>query len=703
MVNVIIGSRRGRINNSTSLLWKFFARAIVPIGFLLLIFYSAIYVYESRKSVENEITNARNDLEHIAQIIAYPIWNFNLEQTTIILESSLDNPRIKGLRIDFLIEPVADIRRLYGASFPEQGEQILRSPITLMQADGTKQEIGMLEAIVSTDGRYRELALALARNLAVGLLLLLILSAGIAYALKRTVLSPLAEVKASLDYFKKTNQRRQVAWRSNDELAEFINEYNSSLTHAEQLENDLLQARMESENANRAKSAFLANMSHELRTPLNAILGFAQIMQQSPHLPEQHKQQAQSIYKGGQHLLTLINDILDLAKVEAGRIELFPEQVDVESFFQELVEMFRLHAEKKGIAFHYQAEAPLPDRIHIDPVRLRQVIINLLGNAVKFTEQGQLDFGVDYRDGQLHIRVTDSGPGIAPEQHEEIFKPFSQTGNKQHKLQGTGLGLSITRKIIELMNGSIELDSRLGEGSCFYVQIPVAAVFASAAAAHTEAPEQHEIIGYRRTGSPDPFRILVVDDIANNREVLRQMLEPLGFEMREADNGETCLQRAPDWQLHLVLMDLCMPGLDGLETTRKLHRLEGLENLPVIIVSASAYEEDKEIARAAGCVGYLKKPLERVLLLEALQKHLPLTWEYAQNADLPTPRTQGIALDDAQREELMSMVHSGAISNIIEYLEQLTQAPDCPSQVHELLKLAEVFNLDEIRRGLEAR
>lgn len=406
----------------------------------------------------------------------------------------------------------------------------------------------------------------------------------------------------------------------------------SAFVNSRKVAAELEIAKKQAESANQAKSAFLANMSHELRTPLNSILGFTQIMQLSPELDEEHKQDLQFIYKGGRHLLNLINDILDIATVEAGRLELFPEQVEVESFFYELVEMFRRSAEDKGIAFDYQTETSLPYSIHIDPQRLRQVVINILGNAVKFTKQGQVGLNVTFHDSKLHIRVTDTGPGIAPEQYEEIFVPFSQVGDKEHKIQGTGLGLAITRKIIKLMGGRIELDSQLGQGSSFHLLIPVEAFFKEPPYKQPEAFIKQEIIGYHGLRDKAPFRILITDDISDNREVLYKMLQPLGFELHQADSGEACLQIAPNLQPHLVLMDFRMPGLDGLQTTQKLHALKGLENLPIIIVSASAYEEDKEAAISMGCADYIKKPIDRELLLQALQKHLPLEWRYVVNA-----------------------------------------------------------------------
>ncbi|SEH07492.1 transporter substrate-binding domain-containing protein [Candidatus Venteria ishoeyi] len=391
----------------------------------------------------------------------------------------------------------------------------------------------------------------------------------------------------------------------------------------------LQKAKEEAEAANRAKSIFLANMSHELRTPLNAIMGFAQILAQSPRLADSDKQQANSIYRGGEYLLTLINDILDLAKVEAGRIELFPTAINIQLFVQELADMFRLRARKKNISFKYHTDTSLPAGIHADATRLRQVLVNLLGNAVKFTEQGHVCLQISYDNEVLHIHVEDTGIGIAPEQHEEIFQPFSQTSENRYKAQGTGLGLSITRKIVELMGGTLSLESHLGQGSCFYVQVPVKAVLKSFSSPQ-KTLSQNTIINYHRRQGEAPLRILITDDVADNREVVCKILRSLNFDTQEADNGENCLQLIPTYHPHLVLMDLRMPGLDGLETTRRLHELPGFEKLPVIVISAGAYGKDEKNSRAAGCVDYLAKPIERTLLLQTLQKYLPLQWIYAE-------------------------------------------------------------------------
>ncbi len=475
-----------------------------------------------------------------------------------------------------------------------------------------------------------------------------------------------------------------------------------------QAEQELIQARQAAEAANQAKSAFLANMNHELRTPLNAILGFAQILRQSPTLATDQRTQVESIYRGGEYLLTLINDILDLAKIEAGRIELFPEEINVNNFFQELKLMFRQRAKQKSIAFEYQAEPPLPFSIQADPTRLRQVLVNLIGNAVKFTEHGGVRLQVTYRNAQLQIAVHDSGPGIDPTQHTEIFKPFSQTGESRYKAQGTGLGLSITHKIIELMGGTLTLHSEVGQGSCFQVAVPLPANFATPTEAPSASTSQKAMSGYIRlvsggaekTDNPHPYKILLVDDVADNRTVLRQLLQPLGFECAEADNGETALQLAPQFQPDLVLMDLRMPGLDGQETTRRLHILPAFDQLPIIAVSASAYQEDHSTAHDAGCVDYLTKPVAFTTLLQALQTHLSLEWTYrAEQEQSPTP--SGPPLSTAQRSKLIALVQDGSITELYDYLTALAAQPDCPADVTNLQELAQNFQLNEIQRYLE--
>lgn len=433
------------------------------------------------------------------------------------------------------------------------------------------------------------------------------------------------------------------------------------------LQQTLLTAKQQAEAANYAKSAFITNMSHELRTPLNAILGFAQITLQSAKLPEELQPQIEKIYRSGEYLLTLINDILDLSKVETGHIELFPQEISVWHFFEEIVDMFRFHAEQKGIGFHYHPDTSLPHTLQADPKRLRQIVLNLLGNAVKFTEQGHVTLNAAYQGGCLQLGVEDTGIGIAAEHLQEIFRPFAQTGKDRYKTQGTGLGLSITRKIAEIMGGEISVSSELGTGSCFQIRIPLNAGFDRPATEpkSTDGALQ-EVIGYRRRdGLNLPLRILIVDDITDNREMLCCILQPLGFITQEVSSGEACLQQARQFQPDAVLMDMRMPDIDGLETMRRLHALPGLEKLPVLIVSASVFYEKHETVLQRDGVTYLSKPVRRRSLLQALRKHLPLEWEYTASTTAQSAASQETLVFPAEwLAELEQAVFLGATQHI---------------------------------------
>jgi PAS domain S-box-containing protein len=465
------------------------------------------------------------------------------------------------------------------------------------------------------------------------------------------------------------------------------------ITAQKQAEAELVRAREAAEAANRAKSAFLANMSHELRTPLNIILGFAQILEADASLSFEQKNMLRRIHKGGEYLLTLINDVLDLAKVEAGHFELLAEDTDIHAFFEEVRDMFKIRADSKNIDFHY-AHQDLPQRLSIDAKRLRQIVINLLGNALKFTEQGWVRLHVAYTDGDLLLTVADSGSGIAATQHTQIFQPFVQVGEQHSKKQGTGLGLAITHKLITLMGGMITLASTPSQGSEFCVRLPAPALAESAAIPSRSAT----VVSYQGLHGAEPLRVLITDDLADNREILARLLEPLGFEVRLAESGHACLEAARIWHPDLVLMDLRMDTLDGFATTAALHRLPGLEQCPVIAVSADAFAETRQAARAAGCVDYLVKPVNTTALFALLQKHLPLCWQHAPS----TPSaTSGEHLTPPQCNYLRTLLKRGAIGEIHTYLRKLAASPNPPMGINKMLKLAQEFRLKEISQYLD--
>ncbi|WP_324157875.1 ATP-binding protein [Ideonella sp.] len=402
--------------------------------------------------------------------------------------------------------------------------------------------------------------------------------------------------------------------------------------HREQLEAavrertaELLQAKERAESANAAKSQFLARMSHELRTPLNAVIGYAQILKMDGGLTERQRVGLDNIHAGGEHLLTLIVDILDLARIEAGRIELFPGPVRPQSLLRSVADIVRLKAEEKGLAFNVRLADGVPAMVVADEKRLRQVLINLLGNAVKFTDGGHVTLVLRPGEGptaagcaRLRFEVSDSGVGIAPEALERLFQPFEQAGEAHRRAAGTGLGLAISRQLVGLMGGDIHVRSQPGSGSLFWFEIDAA-----------PAAEERTVraVGHATPGYEGPRRrVLVADDVPVNRKMLCELLRQLGFEAHEAADGLQALDQvrlvAPD----LVLMDVRMPGMDGLEATTELRRQAATARLPVIMVSANAAPEDQHRSLAAGADAFLAKPVDRARLLELLTEHLRLQW-----------------------------------------------------------------------------
>ncbi|GAB3630507.1 hypothetical protein GCM10027419_53640 [Pandoraea terrae] len=413
-------------------------------------------------------------------------------------------------------------------------------------------------------------------------------------------------------------------------------------------------ARLTAEAANRAKSEFLANMSHELRTPLNGILGYAQVLRRDKALDERQIEGLGVIQRSGEHLLALINDILDFARIEAGKLELNPTGIPLPRFLRVIADIVSIEAVQKGLGFTCDMAPDLPNGIQADERRLRQVLLNLLSNAVKFTERGSVSLRVSFLPpARVRFEVRDTGVGIDKAHWDLIFEPFEQVEHTRHRPGGTGLGLAISRRFVRMMGGDIHVESQPGVGSTFWFELDVPIV----AGEVSGAPPVWAVTGYKGARKT----LLVVDDVAENRAVAVDMLSQLGFEMIEAVNGRDGLEKAQAVRPALILMDSVMPEMDGLEATRRLRQLPDFKAVPVIAVSASTSGSDEEKCLAAGANAFQPKPIDMDRLLSQIAMLLKLDWTYDVPMAEPSARAQTNGPLVAPPQQEMEILHRLAL------------------------------------------
>jgi predicted ATPase/signal transduction histidine kinase/CheY-like chemotaxis protein/tRNA A-37 threonylcarbamoyl transferase component Bud32 len=442
--------------------------------------------------------------------------------------------------------------------------------------------------------------------------------------------------------------------------------------------------------ANQAKSEFLSSMSHELRTPLNGILGYAQIMKRASNLEQTQLSGLNTIYNSGNHLLTLINDILDLSKIEARKLELYPENINFASFIDSISGIIHMRAEQKDVYFAYETIGNLPLAIEADEKRLRQVLINLLGNAIKFTDQGQVTLRVSaIQEGIFKFEVIDTGVGMSEEELQKIFKPFEQVGNINKRAEGTGLGLAISRQLVELMESKIQVKSELGKGSTFWFDMPVKIV------EMREQQDQQRITAYK----DKPQTALIVDDYPDNRLILRQMLEEIGFTVIEANNGKEGVAKTIELQPNIIFMDLVMPIMNGFEAVETIR--QSFKELPIIAISANVFETDKNKSLQVGCNAFLAKPIEEQKLFNILVEHLDLDWEYEdKKPELTIEADAELILPPVKElEKLYELAMMGDMREIKEYAMQLDQKYTVFTS--KIIELAKGFEDEQILSLLE--
>ena len=457
------------------------------------------------------------------------------------------------------------------------------------------------------------------------------------------------------------------------------------------------------QQANRAKSVFLANMSHEIRTPMNAILGFSQLMQRDQGLTPRQCQYLGTINRSGEHLLALINDILEMSKIEAGRTTLNPSTFDLHVLLKDLEMMFRVRTEEKRLSFSVEVDGDVPRYVVTDINKLRQVFINVLGNAVKFTEEGGVAVRVRAAGGGaaapcpcLRVEVEDSGLGISADELDKLFRHFEQTKTGQQAGTGTGLGLAISREFVRLMGGDITVNSQVGKGSVFVIEIPLKEGEAQA----VQATDKPRHVLSLRAGQA-ACRVLIADDIEDNRQLLAQLLGPVGFEIRLAANGAEAVREFEQWRPHLVLMDFRMPVMDGHEAIRQIRAMAGGREPKIIAVTASAMDDNRQELMEIGADDFIGKPFREAELFQKIHAHVGVEYAYAED---PAGASRAEAAELTPRSlaawppDLVSAMREAVVTADLDQLLAKIQEGEArdPDTSHGLCRLAEGFQYQKL-------
>ena len=481
------------------------------------------------------------------------------------------------------------------------------------------------------------------------------------------------------------------------------------ITEQKKTQAALIKARQEAEKANKFKSIFLANMSHEIRTPLNAIIGFSQLMNRDKQLSASQKEYNLSIIRAGEHLLALINDILELSKVEAGRVVLNPTNVDLHSLLDDIRMIFKERVQIKNLQFISEKATDLPRYIFVDESKLRQIFVNLIGNAIKFTNEGGIAIRtrVDkISDGtkRLIVEIQDSGPGIAENEIDRLFRQFEQTSTGINKGSGTGLGLALSRELAILMGGNITVSSEVGKGSVFTFHVEIKEGDLKAIDTNTTKG----VVGIDKDDST--YRILVVDDKKENLEVAVTLLKIVGFETNEAVNGEDAIAKFEEWNPDLILMDMRMPVMDGYEAIRRIKSTKKGKLTPIVALTASTFEDELKKIDALGIQGYIRKPFRENELFHTIGKILGITYIYEDEAlAIPSDYLSDAAIvrkavAKLPNSLLLKMQNALAVADLdllVQLIESMQQNDSELAQ--QLLNLVKNYDYDRLQQLLNKK
>ena len=594
---------------------------------------------QRQQALLEDLNNYSNIL---GNALGEPLWNMDEVAVRSIIDAVMQDPQLvrvslQSTELSLRVDVVFEERRL-GHCLTMQQPVIQNG-----------KEIGQIEVEIA-DGlgamAARKQRLIDNSILSVQIILSFAL---VIYQLRRRMVLPLRRLVDFSDQITSGNLSKSLGWYRNDEVgrlaAQLEGMRNSLALERQELKSqvrertsELAASLLKAESANRAKSVFLANMSHELRTPLNAVLGFSQLLQRESGLSEEGRKSLATINRSGQHLLALINDVLEISRIEAGRVVIQLQAFDLLDLLAGIEEMIRGRAEGKGLAFRVEHAPLLPRYVVGDGPHLTQVLINLLGNAVKYTQCGEVRLSVACTQQEICFAITDTGCGISVEEQAKLFQAFYQTDGAIAQGEGTGLGLAISLEYTQLMGGRLEVQSQPEQGSTFTLTLPL-----------PEAQDELVVVARARSivgleAGQEGLRILVVDDKEDNRELLKLLLEGIGFAVRTANDGQQAVESFQHWQPCFIWMDIRMPIMDGYAATRMIRSLPGGDAVKIVALTASVFEEDRAAVLAAGCDAMTFKPLEEDRLFAVMGELLGLRYRYAE-AEAVAPAQAANALD----------------------------------------------------------